>query len=82
MGDGCPRGSTWRLHDSPPVRSDCGHEGHLVGDNFYVIGICRGWHYHLSHQQSAREHPGSWLHLWTWGFDKILKPEQWYLKTQ
>lgn len=51
-------------------------------DNFYTIGICRAGTTIYPISNRLGNIPESWLHLWTWGFDKILRPEQWYLKAQ
>ncbi len=49
-------------------------------DNFWTIGICRaGTTIYPIHQRLGNV-PEEWLHLWTWGFDKIIRPEQWYIK--
>jgi peptide/nickel transport system substrate-binding protein len=49
-------------------------------DNFWTIGITRAGTTIQPISERLGNVPEEWLHLWTWGFTKIILPEQWYLK--
>ncbi len=49
-------------------------------DNFWTIGITRAGTTIQPISTRLGNIPEEWLHLWTWGFTKIIYPEQWYIK--
>jgi peptide/nickel transport system substrate-binding protein len=51
-------------------------------DNFWTIGITRAGTTIQPISTRLGNIPEEWLHLWTWGFTKVIYPEQWYLKDQ
>jgi peptide/nickel transport system substrate-binding protein len=49
-------------------------------ENFWTIGICRAGTTIQPISSRLGNVPETWLHGWLEGFNKILRPEQWYLK--
>jgi len=52
----------------------------ISADNFWNIGICRAGNTIQPISTRLGNVSENYLKSWTWGFDKILRPEQWYLK--
>ena len=49
-------------------------------DNFWTIGITRAGTTIQPISSRLGNIPEDYLKSWTWGFDKVLYPEQWYIK--
>jgi len=52
----------------------------LSADNLWTLGITRAGTTIQPISTRLGNIPEHYLKSWTWGFDKILRPEQWYLK--
>jgi peptide/nickel transport system substrate-binding protein len=52
----------------------------LSADNLWCLGITRAGTTIQPISARLGNIPENYLKSWTWGFDKILRPEQWYLK--
>jgi peptide/nickel transport system substrate-binding protein len=52
----------------------------ISADNFWNIGISRAGNTIQPISTNLGNVSENYLKSWTWGFDKILRPEQWYLK--
>jgi peptide/nickel transport system substrate-binding protein len=52
----------------------------LSADNLWCLGITRAGTTIQPISARLGNIPDGFLKSWTWGFDKILRPEQWYLK--
>lgn len=49
-------------------------------DNFWTIGVSRAGTTIQPISARLKNSPEDYLFLWTWGFNKIQRPEQWYLE--